>query len=89
MRKWNDEIQVVELDGITKLLEMGELETSKGKNQISTLKQDGDTRLSSHFYSIYSMVKLYNASFLVLQKLLLMDQLILQGVMFMDQHKNI
>jgi len=42
--KRHDELQAVELDGITQLLEMGELETSKGKNQIDTLKRVGDTR---------------------------------------------
>jgi len=36
--KHHDELQVVELDGIIQLLEMGELETSKKKNQIDTLK---------------------------------------------------
>jgi len=53
------------LDGITQLLEMGELETGKGKHQTGTLKRIGDTRWSSHFYSICSMMKLYNASCLV------------------------
>ena len=42
--KRHDELQVVELDGITQLLEMVELETGKGKNQIGTLKRVGDTR---------------------------------------------
>jgi len=68
--KRHDELQAIELDGITQLLEMGELETGKGKNQIGTLKRVGDTRWSSHFYSICSMMKLYNASCLVLQKII-------------------
>jgi len=70
MCKRHDELQDVELDIITQLLEIGELETSKGKNQIATLKQDGDIRWSSYFYSIYSMMKLYNASYLILQKII-------------------
>jgi len=60
--KLHDELQAIELYGITQLLEMGELETGKGKNQIGTLKRVADTRWSSHFYSICSMMKLYNAS---------------------------
>jgi len=35
--KRHDELQAVELDGITQLLEMGELETGKRKNQIGIL----------------------------------------------------
>ena len=42
--KHHDELQAIELDEITQLLEMGELETGKGKNQIGTLKRVGDTR---------------------------------------------
>ena len=68
--KRHDELKTVELDGITHLLEMGELEIGKGKNQIDTLKRVGDTRWSLHFYSICSMMKLYNASCLVLQKII-------------------
>ena len=68
--KRHDELQAIELDGITQLLEMGELEIGKGKNQIGTLKRVGDTRWRSHFYSICSMMKLYNASCLVLQKII-------------------
>jgi len=68
--KRHDELQAIELDGITLLLEMGELETDKGKNQIGTLKRVGDTRWSSHFYSICSMMKIYNSSCLVLQKII-------------------
>ena len=36
--KHHDELEVVELNGITQLLKMGKLETGKGKNQIDTLK---------------------------------------------------
>ena len=68
--KRHDELQAIELDGITQLLEMGELENGKGKNQIGTLKRVGDTRWSSHFYSICSTMKIYNSSCLVLQKII-------------------
>jgi len=69
--KLHDKLQAVELDGITQLLEKGELEIGKGKYQIGTLKRVGNTHWSSHFYSICSMMKLYNASYLVLQKFII------------------
>jgi len=40
------------------------------KIKIGTLKRVGDTHWNSHFYSICSMMKLYNASCLVLQKII-------------------
>jgi len=36
--KCHDKLQVVELDEIAQLLEIDELETGKGKNQINTFK---------------------------------------------------
>lgn len=43
-RKLVDELQAFNLDETTHLLEIGELKTCKGENQIGTLKRDGDTR---------------------------------------------
>ncbi|XLU71262.1 hypothetical protein S245_030315, partial [Arachis hypogaea] len=47
--KQHDELHVAKIDKIVHLLEIDELETSKGANQIGTLKQAGNTRWSSHF----------------------------------------
>ena len=66
--KRHDELQVVKLDEIAYLLEIDELEKGKGSNQIGTLKQAGDTCWSSHFSSICSLINMYDATCLVLEK---------------------
>jgi hypothetical protein len=52
------------------LLAIDELETGKGANQIGTLKRAGDTRWSSHFQSICSLVRLFNATCSVLENII-------------------
>lgn len=69
--KYPDELQDVELDEMSKLLELGEFEIGKGKNQMDTLKIIGDIHWSSHFQSICSMLKLYNASCSILQNIII------------------
>ena len=66
--KCHDELQVAKLDEIAYLLEIDELENGKETNQIGTLKQVGDTRWSSHFSSICSLINMYDATCLVLEK---------------------
>jgi len=51
------------------LLAIDELETGKGANQIGTLKRAGDTRWSSHFQSICSLVRLFNATCSMLENI--------------------
>ena len=38
-----------------------EIKTKKGANQLGTLQRDGNTRWSSHFQSIYSLLRMFNA----------------------------
>ncbi|CAI8591215.1 unnamed protein product [Vicia faba] len=66
--KRHDELQVSQLDEIEYLLEIGELVTSKGENQIGTLKRAGDTRWGSHFSSISSLITMYEATYNVSRK---------------------
>ena len=68
--KRHDELQAAKLDEIAHLLEIGELETGKGANQIGTLKRAGDTRWSSHFYSICSMINMFAATCSFLEKII-------------------
>jgi len=69
--KCHDEFQALKLDEIAQLMKYGDLETRKGKNQMGTLKRVGDTRWCSHLNSlICSLMKLYNATCLVLQKII-------------------
>jgi hypothetical protein len=49
------------------LIELDELETGSGVNQIRTLQRPGDTRWSSHYDSICSLLKLYKTTYLVLR----------------------
>jgi hypothetical protein len=49
------------------LIELGELETGSGANQIGTLKRAGDTRWSSHYDSIRSLLRLHKPTYLVLK----------------------
>jgi hypothetical protein len=52
------------------LLAIDELETRKGVNKIGTLKRAGDTCWSSHFQSLCSLVRLFNATCSVLENII-------------------
>ncbi|XP_025682376.1 uncharacterized protein [Arachis hypogaea] len=68
--KRHDELHATKTDEIVHLLEIDELETGKGANQIGTLKRAGDTRWSSHFSSVCSLINMYGATLTVLQKII-------------------
>ncbi|XP_026423012.1 uncharacterized protein LOC113318911 isoform X2 [Papaver somniferum] len=57
------------LEIATKLAD-GELETGSGANQIHTLKRPADTRWSSHFGSVFSLLRMYNPACIVLQNVM-------------------
>ncbi|QHN91939.1 Zinc finger MYM-type protein [Arachis hypogaea] len=69
--KRHDELHAAKTDEIVHLLEIDELETGKGANQIGTLKRAGDTRWSSHFSSVCSLINMYGATLTVLQKIII------------------
>ena len=46
---------------------MGELDTGRGANQIGSLQRAGDTRWSSHYKSIKSLLKMFAATVTVLR----------------------
>ncbi|QHN78286.1 Zinc finger MYM-type protein [Arachis hypogaea] len=69
-RERHDELHAAKTDEIVHLLEIDELETGKGANQIGTLKRAGDTRWSSHFSSVCSLINMYGATLTVLQKII-------------------
>jgi len=52
---------------IIHLVENGEIATGRGANQVGTLQRSGDTRWSSHFNSICSLLRMYNATISVLE----------------------
>ncbi|PWA50321.1 DUF659 domain-containing protein [Artemisia annua] len=51
------------------MVEIGEIETGKGANQIGTIKRAGDTRWSSHLNSISSLLRMYNPTCTVLENI--------------------
>jgi hypothetical protein len=65
--KRNDDLHANQVAEMEHLIELGELETGSGANQIGTLKRSGDTRWSSHYDSVCSLIKLYKPTYLVLK----------------------
>jgi hypothetical protein len=65
--KRNDDLYVNQVAEMELLIELDELETRRGANQIGTLKRSGDTRWSSHYDSVCSLIKLYKPTFMVLK----------------------
>lgn len=67
--KRNDELLANKAAEIAREIELGELDTGKGQNQIGTLQRPGDTRWSSHFKSIQSLQKMFGATVEVLRSI--------------------
>ncbi|KAM3193911.1 hypothetical protein ACQJBY_070514 [Aegilops geniculata] len=65
--KRNDELHANQVAEMEHLIELSELQTGGGANQIGTLRRPCDTRWSSHYGSICSLLKLYGPTFLVLK----------------------
>ncbi|XP_058757218.1 uncharacterized protein LOC131630469 [Vicia villosa] len=66
--KRHDELQASQLEEIEHLLEIGEIVTGKGENQIGTLRRVGNTRWGSHYSSISSLINMYEATCTVSKK---------------------
>ncbi|XP_071932919.1 uncharacterized protein [Coffea arabica] len=67
--KCNDELKEAQAIEIATKIANGELETGKGLNQIATLKRVGDTCWDSHLNSISSLLKMFNATCVVLSNI--------------------
>jgi hypothetical protein len=67
--KRNDELHAHQVAQLEQLIELSELETGRGANQIGTLKRPCDTRWSSHYGSVCSLIKHYGPTFLVLKSI--------------------
>jgi hypothetical protein len=52
------------------MIEIDEIETRRGLNQISILQQAGDTRWSSHLRSVSSLIKIFSPTCKVIVKLI-------------------
>ncbi|XP_022685264.1 zinc finger MYM-type protein 1-like [Setaria italica] len=67
--KRNDELLAKQAEEIAHEIELGELDTGQGENQISSLQRPGDTRWSSHYRSILSLKKMFGATVSVLRNI--------------------
>ncbi|XP_024626848.1 zinc finger MYM-type protein 1-like [Medicago truncatula] len=67
--KRHDELQAAQLKENEYLLEIEEIVPGKGANQIGTVKRETDTRWGSHFSSICSLIRMYEATCFVLKKI--------------------
>ncbi|GAV70253.1 LOW QUALITY PROTEIN: Dimer_Tnp_hAT domain-containing protein/DUF4371 domain-containing protein, partial [Cephalotus follicularis] len=67
--KRNDELHAAQVAEIELLISIDELDTGSGVNHIGTLQRAGDTRWSSHFCSVSSLLRLYNPTCTVLGKI--------------------
>ncbi|KAK9049224.1 hypothetical protein SSX86_031809 [Deinandra increscens subsp. villosa] len=65
--KRHDELEKQKSDEIRKLLELGEISSGKGLNQVGTLRRAGDTRWGSHYDSVVSLIDMFAATNLVLE----------------------
>jgi len=67
--KRHDELQAAQVVEIESLIVSNKIETGKGANQIGTLQRPGDTRWSSHYRSICSLIKMFGSACLVLNNI--------------------
>jgi hypothetical protein len=67
--KRNDELLANQVEEIAREIELGELDTGRGANQISSLQRPGDTRWSSHYRSLLSLKKMFGATISVLHSI--------------------
>ena len=67
--KRNDELKEAQALELASKITNDELESGRGLNQISTLKRAGNTRWGSHLDYIFSLLKTFNATYVVLSKI--------------------
>ncbi|KAJ1690216.1 hypothetical protein LUZ63_014371 [Rhynchospora breviuscula] len=67
--KRNDELLATQAEALVREVELGDLESGRGLNQIGSLQRPGDTRWSSHYKSICSLAKMFGATVSVLRSL--------------------
>lgn len=65
--KRRDILREKQASNIARALDMGEMETGQGQNQETTLKRAGDTRWSSHYASICSLILMFPSVIEVLE----------------------
>ena len=68
--KRNEQLKIANANEIARLIDLEELETGSGLNQIGTLQRPGETRWSSHFRSVSSLLRMFSSTVEVLQNII-------------------
>ncbi|XP_030945714.1 uncharacterized protein LOC115970193 [Quercus lobata] len=68
--KRNEQLKVANANEIARLIDLEELETGSGLNQIGTLQRPGETRWSSHFRSVFSLLRMFSSIVEFLQNII-------------------
>ncbi|CAH9105108.1 unnamed protein product, partial [Cuscuta epithymum] len=65
-----DQLRDFESLRIEEMINTGDIETGKGKNQVGTLQRPGDTRWGSHLTSLRSLLRMFNSTCDVLRDII-------------------
>jgi ribosomal protein L22 len=65
-----EDLRVAQADENAYLIEIGEIESGSGLNQISTLQRAGDMRWSSHLRSVSNLIKIFSPACEVILKVI-------------------
>ena len=65
-----EELQIAQASKNAHMIEIDEIETGRGLNQITTLQQAGDTHWSSHLKSVSNLIKIFSPICEVIVKLI-------------------
>nr|XP_023870697.1 zinc finger MYM-type protein 1-like [Quercus suber] len=68
--KRNEQLKVANANEIARLIDLEELETGSGLNQIGTFQRPVETRWSSHFRSVSSLLRMFTSTIEVLQNII-------------------
>ena len=68
--KRNEQLKVANANEIACLIDLEELETRSGLNQIGTLQRPIETRWSAHFRSVFSLLRMFTSIVEVLQNII-------------------
>ncbi|KAK5818185.1 hypothetical protein PVK06_023118 [Gossypium arboreum] len=71
----HDQLRDTKVSHIAELIDSGELEICKGKNQVGTLQRLGDTRWGSHSASLNCLMRMFDFVYVVLQYIIKSDNL--------------
>ena len=66
----NEQLKVANANEIACLIDLEELETGSGLNQIGTLQRPIETRWSAHFRSVFSLLRMFTSIVEVLQNII-------------------